>query len=328
MIVTLGMAREALAPFAGRAGKCADSEGVRLFVAQAVERSLFKGADGNERKWKFHVTNGMFTAPPDLQTAVKCKVDGRPERVWSKWYEFFDVNGEDRCNRAFVPGLMEVAEQFSTIYDIPFPGARIAAVPLSSESADAFITIQGTDANGRDVYTHSGGQLVHGEKIRISREKPVYTKTVFSKVTSVEKTITNNHVRLYWQLHHPVTKQPLERGLLAEYRPTDTHPSYRRFRVPGIDRNCITAISVIGRVALLENYHDNDVLPITSLSVLRQIAITMQAEENKDFQSAAYFDRGHTSLIEDQNEYNRPATGAQSFDWDFDLSPGSIENLM
>ena len=327
MIVTLGMARQALSPFAGRAGKCADSEGVRLFVLQAVERSLFKGADGNERKWKFHLTNGRFTAPPDLQTAVKAKIDGKPERVWSKWFEFFDVNGGDRCDAGFTTGIIEEVDRFPTIYDVPPGGARLAAIPLSSEGATASITIQGTDVHGREVYTNVGGRLIHGEKIAISREKPVYTKTVFSKVSGIEKTITNNHVRLYWQVHDRATKLPIARGLLGEYRPTDTRPSYRRFRVPTADPSCPVAVSIIGRVALLDSYHDNDILPITSISVLRQVAAQMQAEENKDLQSANYFNASHSNIIEDQNEYNRPATGAQSFDWDFDLSPGANENL-
>lgn len=326
MIVTLGMAREALSGFAGRSGKCADSNSVRLFVLAAVERSLFKGADGNERKWKFHVTNGTFTAPPDMQTALKAKIDGRPERVWSRWYEFFDVNGADRCDKSFVPGLTEEVNQSPTIYDIPLPGARLAAVPLSSEGKDASITIQGLDAEGRDVYTKSGGRLVHGETISICRQMPRYTKTVFSKVTGIEKTVTDNHIRLYWQIHDCITKQPLSRGLLGEYRPTDTRPTYRRFRVPGADPACPTAVSVIGRVALLESYHDNDVLPVTSLSVLRQTAAMMNAEENKDLPSAGYFDRSTDRIIDDQNEYNRVTTG-MSFDWNFEMSPGANENL-
>lgn len=325
MIITLGQARQVVAEFAGRAGKCAESSTVRLFVTEVIERLLFEGARGNEGKWCFCLCNGCFTAPDDMEVPLKVKIDGRPERVWSKWYEFHDVNGADRCDAGYRPGLFEEIGNFYTIYDIPKPGARLAPVPLGDEEKEAYIIVQGIDVNGRDVFTDYCGREIHGELLLIRRNQPVFSKTVFSKITGIEKTQTNTHVRLYWQTHDPVAKKVLARGLLGEYRPTDKHPSFRRFRIPHAQADCCVEVSVLGRVKILEHYHDNDILPVTSLSSLKRMAMAMQAERNNNFNAAAYHEQGAMRSVDSENQYYR--TGEDPFDFNLDLSPGSNENL-
>lgn len=325
MIITLGQAREVVAEFAGRAGKCKDSNATRLFVMEVVERLLFEGAHGNERKWRFCLCNGCFTAPIDMEVPLKFKIDGRSERVWSKWYEFYDVNGADRCDAGYVPGLFEEIGNFYTIYDMPKPGARLAAIPLGDEEKEAYIIVQGTDVNGRDVFTDYCGREIHGELLPISRNKPSFSKTVFSKITGIEKTQTNTHVRLYWQTYDPVAKVVLQRGLLGEYRPTDKHPAFRRFRVPAAQSDCCVDVSILGRIKLLDFYHDNDILPVTSISSLKRMALAIRAEGVDNVQVASYHEQGAIRGVDNENQYYR--TGEDPFDFNFDLSPGSNENL-
>ena len=325
MIITLGQARQVVAEFAGRAGKCSTAEKTRLFVIELVERLLLEVAHGNERKWRFCLCNGCFTAPVDMEVPLKFKIDGRAERVWSKWYEFYDVNGADRCDAGYTPGLFEEIGSFFTIYDIPKPGARLAPIPLGDEEKEAYIIVQGTDVNGRDVFTEYQGREIHGELIPIIRAKPVFSKTTFAKITGIEKTQTNTHVRLYWQTYDSVAKKTLSRGLLGEYRPTDTTPSFRRFRVPGASRDCCADVSILGRVKLLNYYHDNDVLPITSISALKRMALTARAEASDNVQVAQYHEQGAIRVVDNENQYYR--AGEDPFDFNFDLSPGSNENL-
>jgi len=325
MIITLGAARKALSEFAGKAGKCPDSDEVRLFVLEAIQRLLHRGAHGNVRKWCFCVCNGCFTAPYDMEVPLKFKIDGFPEKVWSYWYEFFDIQYEEACSKDYQPGLYEEVNEYFTAYDLPSPGARIAPIPLGEEKEDAFITIQGTDTSGRDVFTCHNGSQIHGERLPISRSKPVFSKTVFAKITGIEKSRTNNHVRLYWEKRDDSTKQMLARGLLGEYRPTDTLPVLRRFRIPMASKECCAKVSVLGRVKLLEYYHDNDILPVTNFPALRKMAQLIQAERNDKMDVATAHNAGIEQLIEDENQYYR--TGQEPFDFFFPTSPGSNENL-
>lgn len=323
MIITLGQAREAVAEYAGKSGKCPTTEAVRLFVLEVVQRLLHRGAHGNLRKWTFCLSNGCFTAPHDMEVPIKVKIDGYPERVWSKWYEFYDVHISDLHCDDYKPGLFEEVNTYYTAYDIPVAGAHIAAVPLEVEDPNAYIIIQGEDLAGRDVYTTCQGRRFHGEKIAINRETPVFTKNVFSKITGIEKSITCNYVRLYWQ--NIAAGQIAGRGLLAEYRPTDTHPSFRRFRVPAAKNDCPVKATVLGRVRDIEYRNNNDVLPITSISNLRQMAQLIQAEQNEKINVAQYHGQGIDRSINDENEYHR--TGDEPFDFVFETSPGANYNL-
>ena len=323
MIITLCHARNTIAEYAGKAGKCADSEDARLFVLEAVQRLLHRGAHGNLRKWVFCLSNGCFTAPADMEVPIKVKIDGYPERVWSKWYEFYDVHNADFSSTDFKSGLIEEVNVYFTAYDIPVSGARVAAIPLESEAASAYIVVQGEDVLGRDVYTMCDGCRIHGEKLLISREEPVFSRTAFSKITGIEKTPTCNYVRLYWQ--EVVANQVAGRGFLAEYKPAETHPSFRRFRVPAAASNCSVKVTVLGRVRDIDYRHNNDVLPITSLAGLRKMAQLMQAEQNEKIDVAAYHEQSIDKAIENENEYHK--TGDDPFDFIFETSPGAIENL-
>ena len=76
MIITFGEAKKELAKYAGKAGKCRDDDSVGLFVKEVIQQLLFRGANGNLRKWEFTTQSGMFTAPPDLELPLKIKIDG------------------------------------------------------------------------------------------------------------------------------------------------------------------------------------------------------------------------------------------------------------
>lgn len=323
MIITLKQARQVVAEYAGKKGKCADSEAVRLFVIEVVERLLLRGARGNLRKWCFCLTNGCFTAPADLEIPLKLKIDGYPDQVWSKWFEFYDIHGAEHEDKNYKSGIFEQVNSYPTVYDLPKPGARVAPIPLEEEGEGAYIIVQGVDINGRDVYTNVNGRQIHGERISISRSEPKFSQTVFSKITAIEKSRTCSHVRLYWQSHQG--DKILSRGLLSEYRPTETIPSYRRFKVKGAPCDKPVKVEVLGRIRLLDSYHNNDILPITSIGALRSMAMTIQSERTNNMNEANFHNARVAQILEDENEYHR--TGDEPLDFVFFKSPGANDNL-
>ena len=332
------MARSLISDYTGKSGKCADSEEVRVAVMEVVERALHMGAYGNVRKWVFHACNGCFTAPKDLQVPLKVKIDGYPERVWGKWYEFHedcDMQnsaysngcgcGKGSCNTCGDPnsqsGLHEDPNTYYTCYDIPDCGAFLVAVPKMEEDCDAHFLVQGLDMDHRDIYIPHEDEDITGHRIDIARPGPSKanrSKVRFSKITGLYKTKTVGYVRLYW--YNPDTK---ERGLLGEYAPGDTNISLRRFNLKGGGEDCCTKISVLGRVATPDYHNDNDILPITNINLLKKIAQMIQAEDNDQIVTAGFKKELSKEIIMDENEYNR--TGDEGFQFDCWNSPGSID---
>ncbi len=165
MIITFGEAKSELAQYAGKAGRCSDDTQVDLFVKEVIQQLLFRGANGNLRKWVFHTQNGMFTAPPDLELPLKIKIDGEVGTSFDKWYEFYDHNTLSDCSPC-EEGLFEENNIFFTAFDLPPQGARILAKPLCSEAVDAHFIITGKNEFGEEIFMPHKGEQFKGEFVR------------------------------------------------------------------------------------------------------------------------------------------------------------------
>lgn len=331
MFITLKQARETIAPFVGKSGLCPTDERVRVRVLELVERLLHMGANGNLRKWTFNACNGYFTAPPDLDTILKVTIDGFPERTWSKWYEFSEASAQDVANISQAPlvgrrddiGAHEEPNEFYTINDLPRGGARVSAIAFDAadEGSGASVIVQGLGTGGEQIYTKHAGNPIHGEYLQPKKDAPYYSASIFTKITGIQKSRSINYIRLYW--FNPVTH---EQGLLAQYRPEETLPSYRRFRVNGLDSKSVAKITVLGRVRILDHYHDHDIIPISNLTALRALAVSeQQGDAGKVTEGAFHFQKA-SRVLDAENEYRR--TGNDGLDFGWETSPANMENLV
>lgn len=328
-------AREAIADYVGKSGKCADHPDVERRVMSVVQEMLGHGAYGSIRKWTFHACESAITMPIDLEVPLRYSIDGYPESVWSKWYEFSEMSGAGELARMQeAVSLIEETNEVFTSYNIPVGGARIAVslawpggTKQKKEAADAYIIIHGFDSAGRKIETGlTAESLAGGERLQILNDKTVYGTAEFARITGIEKSPTNNHVRLHW--YRPAKR---EFGFLAEYRPSDIRPSFRRFRIPGIDPSrsaCGCAlVSILGRVRMLDRYHDNEVLPVTNLRALEVLAQSMFAADNDNILTAGSKEKMAAASIAREVEYKRPAA-EEGFDFYEETAPGNMVGMI
>src|SRR6476620_12583735 len=109
MLISFREAKELLAKYAGKAGKCVDDVQVSLFVKSVIQELLNRGANGSLRKWEFNTQGGMITAPTDLDTPLKIRIDGpcgSQGNVYDKFYEFYEVSTLSGC-QPFEKGAVE-----------------------------------------------------------------------------------------------------------------------------------------------------------------------------------------------------------------------------
>lgn len=325
MIITFGDAKKFLARYAGKAGSCKDDGIVDLFVKSVIQELLNRGANGNVRKWQFNTQNGTITLPSDLQLPTHIRIDGlsggSPGNIYDKFYEFYEESTLADCY-PWEKGAVEEVNTYFTQYDIPSCGARILAVPRCVEDAGAHLMIQGLDLSKKDIWMPlaSGGKG-KGEYLTINKADPKFTASTFSTITGIEKTVTKDYVRLYWYVPDTGAK-----GILADLRPNETRPSFRRARILGVDCNKPAKVTILGRVRFYDNYADSDIIPITSLRALKLMAQTLQAEDNDNIQIASYKGQRVTDVIDNENKYNR--TPQASVNFEPETSPASIKNII
>jgi hypothetical protein len=327
MIITYKEARELLAPYASKAGLCATQPQVALFVKEVIQELLFRGASGNLRKWTFLTETGTFTAPPDLELPVKVSIEdschfGHESAavVFDKWYSFYDSQTLNDCIPA-ENGIVEEPNEFYTAFDPPYCGSRLLVVPHCEEDPNAQIIIQGLDENGSQIFMpHEGERNFSGEVLTINKASPKYTQKIFTKITGITKTPTKHYVRLY--SYCPLTKKT---EFLAQYKPTDTQPSFRRFRVLKPCAKCVK-VTILGRIRFVENYHPNDIIPISNLRALKLMAQQIQAEDNDSAETANYKNQRVEQVLQNESNYKR--TPQAPIDFFLGTAPSSVKNMI
>ncbi len=224
MRITLGQARQFLAPFVG-AGLASNNPKVVDAINEAIMRLLPKiNASGTMARFRFYINNGTITMPREVHSIVKVCVDDLPVNIFNRWYEFlnFGPGGMDG-NQSSSNDLIDLGDGFCTHSDIHT--ARHILVVGGAEEQDAKIWIIGLDENGEEVRT--GGEP--GEEVLIKKNMPHYSKRKFSAITNVIKPKTNGYV--YLSAYDP---DPIARFDLATYHPDETNPMYRRYRVTAV----------------------------------------------------------------------------------------------
>lgn len=321
MAITFGEAKKLLSQYAGRGGKCPTGSDVNLFVKEVLQYMLYSGTYGNLRKFCFNAVKGCFTAPFELETPLKLKIEGSVGNVWSKWMEFHSSKDMEGCIPAS-DSLVEEPNLYPTVYELPAGGARVGALATACEEENAYLIVQGLDSSGREVVTDHQGKQVVGEYLRLRKGYLRYTQVQFGKITAVTKSITKGYVQLFWVLGDGATK-----GFLADYSPLEENPQYRRFKIT--TRNCggSVKISVLARIRLKDNYADTEVIPFDNIYALSVAAQGVQAQYNGDSEVAQAKDTIMQDLITRESEYKRVNNG-QPIEIFRPLSGGSIINIV
>lgn len=319
MSITFGQAKESVAQFAGRGGKCADDPTVVPFLREVLDYMLISGQYGGLRNFTFNAVKGVFTAPYELETILKVKINRSIASSWDKWFSWQGYNDLAECipNNA----VFEETNYSPLVYDVPAGGAHIGTLGLCEEAEDAHIIVKGFDLTGRQVITmHNGDQIV-GEYLSICKGQIKYTTVQFGRITEVFKTKTNGYVQLLW-----VNPTNQERGFLADYSPFEELPKYRRFKLNTTCAPC-AEVAVIGKIRLKEHYADNDLIPFDNRYALSLAAQSVNSNYNKDTQDAIAKDGIFQDIIKRENG-TKATNNGKTFEVFHPTSGGSIKGII
>lgn len=318
MPITFGQAKARLAQWAGKGGSSVTDPALNSFVREVLEYMLISGQYGNTRKFVFSAVKGVVTLPYELETPLKVKMGRSIGRVWDKWFEFYGYSDFEDCVEA--NAILEEPNYYPIVYDVPAGGAHIGTLGIDNEAEDAHIIVKGVDLTGRQIVTYHNGEQVVGEYLSIRKGQIMQSSVKFARIDEVVKTKTKGYVQLLW-----INPETTERGFLADYSPTEELPLYRRIRLK-IRCADVTEVSILGRIRLKEYYADNDLIPFDNLYSLSLAAQSINADENRDPQTAALKDQRLQTLIQRENESKQPKNIGQPIEMQLSMSGGSIRN--
>ncbi len=322
MALIYQQAKEELAQYSGRGGRCSTSD-IDNFVRKVFEYLLYSGANQDLREFTFHARNGVFTIPSEIEAIQKVKIDNRVGTSFDKWFEYrsskhFDEVG---CLPA-IDAVYEEANYYPTAYSVPDGGAQIATMGTCEEAPDAHIIVAGKDLTGREIFSTHKGQQISGEYLSIKKGTRVVSQITFGEITGIVKSKTKGYTQLFWV--KPATRQI---GFLSDYSPLEEVPSYRRYRLSNA-LNCPNAkISVLARIRLKEAYADTDRIPFETLYTLSLAGQNINAQYNNDLQTAQVKDAAATAMIEKEAGHKKVNNGA-AIEFFQATSAGRIRNAI
>lgn len=306
-------------------GKSCTSERARRelldYIQEAVQIYLSDEGYYGHKRWCVCSSGACFTLPTDAANVIKYKVDGKVEKAWNKYYTFHG-DAPSSCE-GYREGLVHIGDNFPTVYDLPPEGARIAVIATGPECEGAQITIQGEDDKGNQIIVAHFGEEMNGERLDIKYNKPTYTKSVFKKITAVEKSDTQNPVSLYWIKVN--NGQITEQGILSTYGQNENFGCYSKYRMMGVNENCCHQISIIGNLKSPRLKYDNDILPIKDITILKAILRSIKASETDDYERARFNMSYAEKRMEREKKY-RDKERAR-LDVCYNTSPKSLRNI-
>lgn len=323
MPLTFKEFRSIVAPYAGRAGKCAIASEVATFSRQVMEYLLYSGSESGVKKLCIQAHRGCLSLPPEVELPIKVRVDNRSADLWSKWHTFHsdDPKNWDRCSPAS-DVLREEGSRTPLAYDLPTGGAVLGVMATCDEDPNAGVIIQSQDLSGREVYTTHQGEQIAGEKFSLKKNEIRYGRVLVGNVTGVIKPQTNGYVVLY--AVDPQRNRIIK--FLADWNPSEEKPLYRKFKVDLRGCDHVANISMLCRVRLKDSYLDNELtLFDNSLAVLIG-AQRVQAEVNNDIQTAGYKKGAVEDLLEKEGGYKK--ISGNPVDVYHPLSGGAIRNIV
>ena len=295
MKVTLGTAKERIAK---HLNLCATDSRTTDYINEAQRRLIESGKwKGTYGKFTLCATNGCIAWPRQIETIETVAVCSNPGTVRNGWFEFVESGYGLMSNKDNIGYQLLDRGESPTHSDLSGAGKQLRVYAFLEADAGKTVTIQGYDSNNnwvRTLKSGSGATAVYqdGEVVTLVNGY-VDTTTSFKSVTNVLKDTTQGNVQVY-EITDAVTPTLVD---IATYQPDETLPSYRRSMIPSLggaagcqdgDEKRVP-VTVIAKLRFINAVNDTDVLMVSDLYAVKNMAIAIKLEENRDFGAAAEY---------------------------------------
>jgi hypothetical protein len=126
-------------------------------------------------------------------------------------------------------------------------------------------------------------------------ELPRTTVNAFRSIDAINKTATKGWVRVY-----AVDPTSGAEYCIAILAPDETLPQYRRYAIPGHEREDGANVTVLAKRKFIPVVTDDDDLIVTNLGALKMMAIAIEKEENNNLDEAMKYEEKAVALLREE----------------------------
>ena len=293
MPLTLSQARQKLFRYVG---STLDDGAVTDRINSALERIY------NSGKWKGLMASVSFnqssalanwwaspiprtlTLPRRFQAVLGVTFDHYPRLTYPRWQEYIAGGSGGISAGLGMQKIVDAGDGFVTWSDPTtsfFPRFEITDLNDVGQT----VHISGLDAAGNQVFDSSGNNGI----LVVLTQAGVTLSTQFAKVISIRKPITEGPVNL-------LAVNPTAAGQvnqIASYEPTETVPSYKRYKLASADyTNTIDCLCKRRFVPLVNGPDDDAALIPDNEGAVKMTLMALQYEDKNDLERAeTYFQK-------------------------------------
>jgi hypothetical protein len=230
-----------------------------------------------------------ITLPRQFQSALGVQfgmgdMPGIPRLIYPRWQEYIAGGGGQVSPGTGSQMLIDLGDGFVT-YSDPTAGYYPRLEITDSGDVGAVVKIAALDANGDNIFDADGKAWI---SVTLT-SNGVTLPTLVSKVVAVVKPVTQGPVNLF-------AVSPSNSSLkaqIANYEPTETVPSYKRYKVSGGE--FATSFNLMCKrrfVSLVNGSDDQTVIVPGNEGALKMTLMALQYEDKNDLERAeTYFQK-------------------------------------
>jgi hypothetical protein len=268
MILTVSSARSELLDIV--VGGNESEQNFLPLLNQVQERYFTMGRwPGTQVAIDYSTNNGYITLPRFVGSILGGRMNDVPAPVFGRLHEFA-LNGPGDGHSTFtVKMFMDMGDGFCTMIDLPKP-SKLKLLSSEDEHNNVGIRVSSADTDGPIFSRPTKLKIQVGET----------TSEVFSSVTRIVKPLTKGYLSLY-----AVDPDTLVETLLSIFEPGELNPSYRRYRILGIEPD--KSITVLCKRQYVPSLADSDLVYPPVIGALKHGLIALNYENNGDMERAS-----------------------------------------
>lgn len=279
-------------------------------VAEGIEFVLLNGGGELLREWEIIVRDGRFTFPRDLETPIKYKFSRFPSTGFGTFVSpFFSYSSNAlQIPDDYLPWQPHIEKKINRVftqYDPPSCGVRLVFTTKDNKDIGKKVIVNGS-YKGKEIVGIHNGVKTSGEVLTVYSEQceKKYSSFVFDRITGVVRDETCS----WTMLSGLDCRDSKTFYFLSHYHPNDITPSYRQGEVVSPQQSGHEfSIKIIGKVNPSIRYtQDEEILPITSLQILKLLAKRLKSEDAGDLEKVAVMEQRIKNVIRKHLNYQQP----------------------
>jgi len=238
----------------------------------------------NPSDWWVAEVPKTLTLPRQYQSVLGVKFDNFPRLTYPRWQEYLAGGTGSIAAGIGMQKVVDTGDGFITWSDPTAPfRPRFEITDPQDDGVEVHLTGLGSD--GKPVFDSAGN---NGLSITLA-SGGVTLSTSFSKITSIRKPVTEGSVNLL--AVNP--SNSAQSSQIASYEPTETVPSYKRYKLASADfTNTIDCLCKRRFVPYVNGPDDDTVLIPDNEGAIKMTLMALQYEDKNDLERAeTYFSK-------------------------------------